>query len=119
MAFGPMVDHAFFQAWRALCENREHTDQSALSTLIEPYLDWDALGQLQQGPGCTIRLLDGNIYNDVTCRSGKIFHFKNAGRQGNKRLGYAVFSVVQRLLPGLVSRLIGWNRKHGWYIWKP
>lgn len=118
MAFGSCVEHAFFEAWRTLCEDREHTDQSALSALVDPYLDWEKLNVPQPGPHCAIVLLDGNVYNDVTCRSGKIFHFKNAGRQKNKRLGHALFSRLQRWLPRLTARLIRWNRERGWYIWK-
>lgn len=118
MAFGLHVEHAFFEAWRTLCEDKDHTDQSALSALIDPYLDWEKLNVPQLGPHCEIVLLDGNIYNDVTCRSGKIFHFKNAGRQKNKRIGHALFAGLQRLLPKLTARLIRWNRTHRIYIWK-
>lgn len=118
MAFGSEVGSDFFNSWRALCQDKEHTDQSALSSLIEPYINWDQLDTPQSGPYCEIVLLDGNIYNDVTCRSGKIFHFKNAGRHKNKRIGYAIFSTLQQLLPKMTTNLIRLNRKHGWYVWK-
>ncbi len=119
MAFGCAVPPAFFKAWRTLCEDKEHTDQSAVSALVDPYLDWDLLDVPQSTPYGTIVLRDGNVYNDVTCRSGKIFHFKNAGRRSNKRIGYTLFSLVQRLLPKAVAALIRWNRKHEFYVWKP
>lgn len=118
MAFGSNVEPAFFKAWQNLCEDREHTDQSAMSALVEPYLDWNLLDVPQPGPDCTIILRDGNIYNDVTCRTGKIFHFKNAGRKDNKRIGYVLFSFIQRLIPKAVASLISWNRKYELYVWK-
>lgn len=118
MAFGSNVGHAFFEAWRTLCEDKEHTDQSALSALVDPYLDWEKLNISQPGPHCEVMLLDGNIYNDVTCRSGKIFHFKNAGREKKKRIRHALFAGLQRWLPKLTARLIRWNRTQRIYIWK-
>lgn len=119
MSFGSAIPPAFFKAWRTLCKNKEHTDQSSISTLVDPYIDWNLLNIPQITPHCAIILRDGNIYNDVTCRSGKIFHFKNAGRRNNKRIGYTLFSIVQRLLPNLVAALIRWNKKYEFYVWKP
>lgn len=118
LGFGHAVGKEFFAQWRSLCAVGEHTDQSALSAILDAWVDWKQLEISQQGPGYAVRLLDGNLYNDVTCRTGKILHFKNAGRRANKRLGYAVFATLQRRFPTLMKKLIKKNREYGWLVWK-
>ena len=118
MAFGPGVETPFFERWKGLCADGEHTDQSALSALLGEAVDLERIGSRQPYGDYTVRVIDGNIYNDVTCRIGKIFHFKNAGRQFNKRIGFAAFTAAQRLVPGLIASAVRWNRKTGCFIWK-
>ncbi len=118
MAFGPGVGPAFFETWKSLCADGEHTDQSALSALLGEHVDFEKIGSRQPYGDYAVRVLDGNIYNDVTCRIGKIFHFKNAGRQFNKRLGFAAFTVAQRLFPKSIASCIALNRKYHWFVWR-
>lgn len=123
MAFGRDVPSSFFQAWKDLCADPEHTDQSALSVLLEERgVDWTRLGEaqtLEALPGVRVRVLDGNLYNDTTCRTGALFHFKSAGRRGNKRFWYQIFVRLLRLAPGFVRGAVDFNRKHRLLVWKP
>lgn len=54
MAFGSEVGSEFFNSWRALCQDKEHTDQSALSSLIEPISIGTSL--IRPNPGRTAKL---------------------------------------------------------------
>lgn len=118
MGFGAAVPDAFFDAWKALCADGEHTDQSALSELLEREVELERMGSVQPYHDLEVRVLDGTVYNDVTCREGKIFHFKNAGRRLNKRFGFSAFALAQRLFPGPVARLVGLNRQRRWFVWR-
>lgn len=118
MSFGAAVGHAFFESWRAVCEDREQTDQSALSLLLEQCVDWNLLEKEQSCMGYSVRILDGNVYNDTTCRIGKLFHFKSVGRRLNKKIGYWLFSVLQQTFPELVRKLVACNREHRLFVWK-
>lgn len=118
MGFGVAISDAFFDEWEKICDDGEHTDQSALSTLLEQSVELERIGSVQPYEDYAIRIIDGNIYNDVTCRTGKIFHFKNAGRQLNKRLGFTAFSVAHRLFPRFVMKIVALNRHHQWFVWR-
>lgn len=122
MAFGGDVPATFFQAWKNLCADPEHTDQSALSLLLEQHgVDWSRLDEAQtlESLGINVRVLDGNIYNDTSCRTGGIFHFKSAGRRGNKRFWYQLFVTLLRCFPDLMCRAVRENRRRGLLVWKP
>ena len=117
MGFGKKVKIDFFEQWKGICEDKEQTDQSALSLLLDGWVKWESFGSRQEYAGNIVRVLDGNIYNDVSCRTGKIFHFKSAGRQLNKRLSFFIFTIVQQLFPESMARLVALNRKHHWFVW--
>lgn len=117
MGFGSCITSSFFDEWKKLCEDGEYTDQSALSTLLERKIKLENVDSLQLYDDYNVRILDGNIYNDVTCRIGKVFHFKSAGRKRNKYFGFKLFALIQRMFPTSVSRIIGLNRKYRWFVW--
>lgn len=120
MAFGSDLPSAFFDVWRDLCRDSEHTDQSALSVFMEENgVDWARLDAEQSCSPVRVRVLDGEVYNDTSCRVGQIFHFKSAGRRLSKLLWYRGFAFIQRLLPGVVRYLVGQNRRRGLFVWKP
>lgn len=118
MGFGSGVESSFFDKWKELCEDKEHTDQSAISALLEQQVELENIDSLQRYDDYTVRILDGNIYNDVTCRIGKIFHFKNAGRHLNKRLGFSCFSFIQYRFPHVVAAAVRFNREKKLWIWR-
>lgn len=117
MGFGAGVESSFFEKWKGLCEDKEHTDQSAISTLLERQVELEKINSRQMYDSYSVRVLDGNIYNDVTCRIGKIFHFKSAGRRRNKHFGFMLFAFLQRLFPKNISWCVEVNRKYRLFIW--
>lgn len=118
MSFGSEMSSSFFAAWRKLACEERHSDQSALSALIEPHVDWDILEKEQDSPWGKVKLLDGNIYNDVTCREGKVLHFKQAGRIKKKRVRYKIFASLCMNFPSLTKKIISFNRKKQIAVWK-
>ena len=64
---------------RGLRRVGDRADQKALSDLLA---DFDLLGPL--GPatrgGMTVLKLDARIFNDTRLKTGRVLHFKNAGR---------------------------------------
>lgn len=120
MAFGRNVPPAFFQAWKDLCEQPGHTDQSALSDLLKNNgVNFTLHNEVQTACGVHVRVLDGNVYNDTSCRTGGIFHFKSAGRRGNKRRWYQIFVALLRWCPSLVREAVRLNRQHRLLVWHP
>ncbi|MEG2139493.1 MAG: hypothetical protein RRY20_01735 [Bilophila sp.] len=118
MAFGSAVDHAFFERWRKLCEDKEQTDQSALSLMLDSGVDWNRHNERQPFMGCQVRIMDGNDYNDTTCRIGKIFHCKSVGRRLNKKIGYWLLCLLQQIFPVWVQNMVAYNRKQRLFVWK-
>ena len=66
-------------AWTEACAEGDRTDQKALSDLLAGF---DLLGPL--GPatrdGLTVLKLDARVFNDTRLKTGRVLHFKNAGR---------------------------------------
>ena len=87
----------FLLRWQEMCDLGEHTDQMALSDLLE---DADLLGGFGPVTVGDLRVLklDPRIYNDVSCRIGRIWHFKNAGRRLHKRLKWTRTAFFERFL---------------------
>lgn len=117
MCFGKNIGDEFFSEWASICLDKEQTDQSALSCLLDREINLESLNSVQPYGKYHVRVLDGNIYNDVTCRVGKIFHFKSAGRKLNKYLGIMIFSFFLNHFPTLVRKMISINRKYGLFVW--
>jgi Nucleotide-diphospho-sugar transferase len=65
--------------WTEACDEGDRTDQKALSDLLAAF---DLLGGL--GPvtrdDLTVLRLDAREFNDVRLKTGRVLHFKNAGR---------------------------------------
>ena len=119
MAFGPGLPEAFFQEWKRLCAEEDHTDQSALSLMLDrENIEFGLFDVPQNFMNFAVVVREGAVYNDVTCRVGKIFHVKSVGRRASKMFFYKLFFAVSELLPNMVSGLVRLNRKHAFYIWK-
>lgn len=120
MAFGKDLPESFFAAWHEQCKDPEFTDQSALSLLLdESRVNWNVVGVPQECALAKVRILDGELFNDTTCRVGQIFHFKSAGRRSSKFFWYCCFAGALRLFPKISRWLVRQNRKHGVCVWKP
>ncbi len=95
---------ALMRQWRAICEAGVHTDQMALSDLLEPVDLSGPLGIAELGDASILKL-DPRIYNDVSCKTGKLWHFKNAGRRFHKKRRWWAAVMWERLTPtGLAER---------------
>lgn len=70
--------------WEALCALGFLTDQQAMSDLME---DADLAGTLGrvQVQGLSVLKLDPRVYDDVGSTTGRLWHFKNAGRRFHKK----------------------------------
>lgn len=120
MAFGAGISAEFFQLWKGKCiQDGNATDQSALSDmLVEANVDFGRFDAKQPCFWGGVVVRDGEVYNDVTCRTGKIFHFKSIARRTKKLITYKLFSVVFSAFPRLAESLVKYNRKHRLYVWK-
>src|SRR5690606_18285351 len=65
--------------WHRACDRGDRTDQKALSDLLAGFELLDGLGPLTR-EGLRLLRLDPRVFNDVRIRTGRILHFKNAGR---------------------------------------
>ena len=100
--------------WRKKCEEPDTTDQKALSDLLsEEIILLESSAVLQEWRGVRVELLDAKIYNDVSCRTGKLFHFKNAGRTEKHRNRYRRFVRIQAVIPQVIKFLVAFNRQRG------
>ena len=119
MAFGPEIPAEFFLKWKEKCINDVNaTDQSALSDMLaEANIDFGAFDSSQPCWWGSVVVRNGEIYNDVTCRTGKIFHFKSIARRTKKLLTYKIFSAIYAAFPHMVETLVRYNRKHRLWVW--
>ncbi len=120
MAFGSGVPASFFLQWKERClRDPGATDQSALSDMLtETGIDFGKLDIRQRSLWGGVVVRDGEVYNDVTCRTGKIFHFKSIARRTKKLLTYKLFAAIHGMLPLLFERFVRYNRKHRIYVWR-
>ncbi len=119
MCFGKNIGDEFFSEWASICLDKEQTDQSALSCLLDREVTLERINSVQLYGKYCVRVLDGNIYNDVTCRVGKIFHFKSAGRKLNRYIGIMSFSFLLYHFPKVVRKMVSINRRYRLFVWNP
>jgi hypothetical protein len=86
------------EQWRAICAEGQHTDQMAISDLLEPTDLNGSLGPAKLGD-LNILKLDALVYNDVACKTGRLWHFKNAGRRFHKKRRWWVAALSERFTP--------------------
>jgi len=90
--------HALLAQWRAVCADGVHTDQMAMSDILEPTDLNGPLGVANLGDLRVLKL-DPRIYNDVACRTGRLWHFKNAGRRFHKKRRWWATAMRERITP--------------------
>jgi len=95
-----LIDH-----WIEECANGDKTDQQALSDLL---IDYDLSGDLGviEKNGLRVLKLDAQIYNDVGCYTGKVFHFKNSGRRSNRMRRRTKYALAEMLAPTILRRIV-------------
>lgn len=117
MAFGAGVSDVFFDEWKEMCADGEHTDQSALSALLERHVALDRIDSVQSYGEYEIRILDGNVFNDVTCRTGKSFISKT--QEGNSTNVWGSLPLPWRIgFPRFITGVVAFNRRHQWFVWR-
>jgi hypothetical protein len=65
--------------WARACAEGVRTDQKALSDILADFTLLEGLGP-ETRAGLQILKLDARLFNDVRLKTGRILHFKNAGR---------------------------------------
>jgi hypothetical protein len=98
------------EKWLIACQDHDTTDQKALSDILNEQVDLTTGAALQKYDTLNILLLDPSIYNDVACKTGIIFHFKNAGRRHVSLLKYRNFASIQSKFPKSVSAFTAFRR---------
>jgi hypothetical protein len=70
---------ALLDTWAATCAVGDSTDQKALSDLLSGFEILGSLGP-ESRDGLRLMKLDPRTFNDVRLKTGRILHFKRAGR---------------------------------------
>ena len=99
-----------------LCEKKccdpDTTDQKALSDIFSDQINLLEAKHIQKWNDLNIFLLEAEIYNDVACKTGKLLHFKNAGRNEKAFKKYQQYAKVQSLFPNIFQSVISLYRKY-------
>jgi len=98
------------EKWIIACKETNTTDQKALSDILKEQIDILYGKSNQQFDDTKILLLDPEIYNDVSCKTGIIFHFKNAARREKSLKKYRKFVVFQKRFTILVRTVVKLRR---------
>jgi len=89
--------------WIVSCQEQDTTDQKALSDILKEEIDIIDGKKMQKYKHINILLLDPAIYNDVSCKTGRMFHFKNAGRREISLKKYRFFVSLHEKFPRTIS----------------
>ena len=98
--------------WEKKCCDPDTTDQKALSDIFSDQINLLEAKHIQKWNDLNILLLEAEIYNDVACKTGKLLHFKNAGRNEKAFKKYQQYAKVQSLFPNIFQSVISLYRKY-------
>ena len=101
----------FIQQWVIICQAEDRTDQQALSELLSRHVALLDGPEYQNWETLTIKLLAAQLYNDVSCSTGHLLHFKNAGRSPKAFQKYSRFAWLQQHVPWAVRQWVGFERR--------
>jgi hypothetical protein len=107
---GSAAARSILDEWLLACEDGDRTDQMALSDILEGFNLLDGLG-IDRRERATVMKLNARVFNDVRIRTGRILHFKNAGRNEHARRKLAKFRRLEERFPAALSALFGLRRK--------
>ncbi|NJB68025.1 hypothetical protein GGQ74_001698 [Desulfobaculum xiamenense] len=108
----------FIARWGEACAGGQVSDQKALSDILSVNIDFNRGLGIQKFRDINVKLIDPDIYNDVTCRTGSVFHCKSVARTKRKYIFYKIFSFLACAFPKVVDRVVRFNRKHRIFIYK-
>ena len=98
------------KAWDEECANQGISDQLALTRVLEAADLTGHYGDVQLGD-IVVRKLDPVIYNDTGTHSGRIWHFKNAGRRFHKLRRLTYVGWIDGVVPGYLNWLATRRRR--------
>jgi hypothetical protein len=95
--------------WAAACAEGSRTDQKALSDLL---VDFDLLGPLGTATRgeLTVAKLAARTFNDTRLRTGRVLHFKNAGRDPRIKAELERFRRLEERHPRLLAAWLALRR---------
>lgn len=96
-------------AWADACADGDRTDQRALSDLLSGFDLLGALGTLTLD-GLTVRKLDPHVFNDTRLKTGRVLHFKNAGRDTRVTAKLERFRRLEARHPRALAAWLGLRR---------
>ena len=102
--------HELIDKWIISCQEPDTTDQKALSDILKKKIDILDGKTKQKYSEINVLLLDPAIYNDVSCKTGRIFHFKNAGRRELSLKKYRKFVSLQTKFPRIIGLIANLRR---------
>lgn len=102
--------------WEKKCCEPDTTDQKALSDIFSDQINLLEAKYIQKWNSLNILLLEAEMYNDVACKTGKLLHFKNAGRNEKALKKYQFYAKIQSLFPNIFQSAISLNRKYKFFI---
>ena len=102
--------------WEKKCCEPDTTDQKALSDIFSDQINLLEAKYIQKWNSLNILLLEAEMYNDVACKTGKLLHFKNAGRNKKAFKKYQFYAKIQSLFPNIFQSAISLNRKYKFFI---
>ena len=99
-------------AWADACTEGDRTDQKALSDLLAGFDLLGDLGALTLD-GLTVRKLDPRVFNDTRLKTGRVLHFKNAGRDARVTAKLDRFRTLEERHPRALAAWLGLRRTVG------
>ncbi|UTF50110.1 glycosyltransferase family 77 protein [Desulfomicrobium sp. ZS1] len=96
--------------WILSCKDQDTTDQKALSDILKEEIDIINGEKIQKYKNINVLLLDPSIFNDVSCKTGRMFHFKNAGRREDSLKKYRNFVSLQANFPRIIGFITNLRR---------
>jgi hypothetical protein len=95
--------------WGRACDEGDRTDQKALSDLLAKF---SLLGPPSDEThnGLRVLKLDPRIFNDVRIRTGRVLHFKNAGRKERAMDKLRRYRRFEERYPGILARVFQLRR---------
>lgn len=98
--------------WAQACAEGTRTDQMALSDLLADFALLEGLG-LETRDGLSVMRLDARVFNDVRLKTGRVLHFKNAGRNPRIAARLVRYRSLEERVPYALAALLALRRTLG------
>jgi len=98
--------------WAKACAEGTRTDQMALSDLLADFALLESLG-LETHDGLSVMRLDARLFNDVRLKTGRVLHFKNAGRNPRITAKLVRYRRLEERAPYALAALLALRRTLG------